>query len=35
MAIARSDRLDQLRDGLSLIAARLVIRFELKRHHPI
>ena len=35
MAIARLDRLDQLRDRLPLVAPRLVVRFELKRHPTI
>ena len=32
MAISGLDRLQQLRDCLSLVAARFVVRFELKRH---
>ena len=35
VAIARLDRLQQLRDRLRLVAARLVVRFELKRHRAL
>ena len=35
MAIAGLDRLEQLGDRLPLVAARFVIRFELKRHRAL
>jgi len=35
VAISGFDRLNQLGNGLALVAARFVVRFELKSHPPI